>query len=200
VEAYMTSQQKNSYKTFAQKDLWRYYRLQDNITSLETSGKVFHELLDKISHRISERTELLIILIFPIAFILSTIIIIVSFVSSSSAQKLLQQAHDELEVKVQERTMDLRETQERLIQSEKLAVIGQLTAGVAHEINNPLGFVRSNVYRLKEYLLALTELKRKYEIFKKEFEQEGSPESLKKAYQKVVEMEKEENQALTTTS
>jgi two-component system NtrC family sensor kinase len=44
-----------------------------------------------------------------------------------------------LEKKVEERTRELREIQDYLIQSEKLASIGKLAAGIAHEINNPLG-------------------------------------------------------------
>jgi signal transduction histidine kinase len=48
---------------------------------------------------------------------------------------------EELEHKVEERTQELRATQEQLLQSEKLASIGQLAAGVAHEINNPMGVI-----------------------------------------------------------
>jgi len=58
----------------------------------------------------------------------------------------LQKAHEELrewaltlEKKVEERTKELQEMQEHLIQSEKLASLGKLAAGIAHEINNPLG-------------------------------------------------------------
>ena len=48
--------------------------------------------------------------------------------------------------------MKLDETANRLLQSEKLASLGQLAAGVAHEINNPIGYVSSNVATLKKYL------------------------------------------------
>ena len=46
----------------------------------------------------------------------------------------------------------LNEAQEQLLQSEKMASIGQLAAGVAHEINNPIGYVRSNIGSLEGYL------------------------------------------------
>ena len=48
--------------------------------------------------------------------------------------------------------MKLDETANRLLQSEKLASLGQLAAGVAHEINNPIGYVSSNVATLKKYV------------------------------------------------
>ena len=47
---------------------------------------------------------------------------------------------------------ELKFTQRQLVQSEKLASIGQLSAGIAHEINNPMGFIKSNVNSLTEYL------------------------------------------------
>jgi len=53
-------------------------------------------------------------------------------------QKLIEWGKT-LEKKVEERTKELREMQEHLIQSEKLASLGKLAAGIAHEINNPLG-------------------------------------------------------------
>ena len=52
----------------------------------------------------------------------------------------------------------LHETQHQMLQSEKMASIGQLAAGVAHEINNPIGFVSSNLGALKGYFIDLMSL------------------------------------------
>ncbi|NIV16411.1 MAG: GAF domain-containing protein, partial [Aliifodinibius sp.] len=53
---------------------------------------------------------------------------------------------------------ELRETQTQLIQSEKMASLGQLVAGVAHELNNPISFVYANMKELQQYSEAITEL------------------------------------------
>ena len=77
----------------------------------------------------------------------------------------LTEANRTLEARVAERTAELRAsietlraTQVQLVETEKLASVGQLASGVAHEINNPLGFVSSNLKTLEEHSSALLEV------------------------------------------
>ncbi|MFY7867459.1 ATP-binding protein [Roseateles sp.] len=64
---------------------------------------------------------------------------------------------------IQQAKAKLEEAQNQLLQSEKMASIGQLAAGVAHEINNPVGFVASNLSTLGRYVESLLELSNLYE-------------------------------------
>jgi len=54
--------------------------------------------------------------------------------------------------------VDLKESQAQLVQSEKMASLGQMVAGVAHELNTPLGYVKNNVQLLRELSAPLFEL------------------------------------------
>ncbi|MEI6264344.1 MAG: ATP-binding protein [Sphingobacteriia bacterium] len=73
---------------------------------------------------------------------------------------LISQQNEQLEIQVNDRTKalqesinDLKATQSQLVQSEKMASLGELTAGIAHEIQNPLNFV-NNFSEVNEELLA----------------------------------------------
>jgi two-component system, LuxR family, sensor kinase FixL len=61
----------------------------------------------------------------------------------------LKKYQDHLEELVDERTRQLEEAHEKLLRQERLAVLGQLSGSVAHEIRNPLGAIKNNVYYLK---------------------------------------------------
>jgi len=100
------------------------------------------------------------------------------------AEHVLRESRDQLETRVHERTLALQmanitlesekarqadlirklgEAQNQLLQSEKMASIGVLAAGVAHEINNPVGFVNSNLSSLQRYMQSLMRLLDAYE-------------------------------------
>lgn len=70
-------------------------------------------------------------------------------------------ARKELENKIKEMELtnkELQETQAQLVHSSKMVSLGQLVAGIAHELNNPIGFIYSNMTHLKEYSDKLVKL------------------------------------------
>ena len=73
-------------------------------------------------------------------------------------KKLIEDKNTELN-----KLFDLREAQQQLVMAEKMASLGQLTAGVAHEINNPINFVSANIKPLKEDLADIVECINRYE-------------------------------------
>jgi two-component system, NtrC family, sensor kinase len=77
-----------------------------------------------------------------------------------AAQEQLQARFEELRAINQQ----LEEAQNQLLQQDKMASIGQLAAGVAHEINNPVGFVSSNLNTMRQYVNGLLSLSSAYEV------------------------------------
>jgi PAS domain S-box-containing protein len=64
------------------------------------------------------------------------------------AEEKIQQVNVLLEQRVEERTRELREAQEKLVRKERLAVLGELAGSVSHELRNPLGIISGGVYYL----------------------------------------------------
>lgn len=75
-----------------------------------------------------------------------------------SAETSLAQLNAELEQRVKERTTELQQAQSQLINSEKMSSLGQMVAGIAHEINNPISFIYSNLAPAKDYIRDITEV------------------------------------------
>ncbi len=64
----------------------------------------------------------------------------------------LQRWNAELDAKVSDRTRELETAQQQLVRSEKLAAVGQLTASIAHEVNNPIAVIQGNLDLVRELL------------------------------------------------
>ncbi|MGB3300255.1 MAG: response regulator [Phormidesmis sp.] len=84
----------------------------------------------------------------------------------------LDEANQQLERRVEVRTQDLsaalkkvQQTQVELVQREKLSALGQLVAGIAHEINNPINFIHGNIEHASDYTRDLLELVNLYKQY-----------------------------------
>lgn len=84
-------------------------------------------------------------------------------VETHLALRQLQKNLEEQNLELNQTLEELKRTQNSLVLQEKMAGIGQLAAGVAHEINNPLGFVISNFGTLNNYVKSLAEIMKAYQ-------------------------------------
>lgn len=74
------------------------------------------------------------------------------------SEERLRKLSAELESRVQEQVVMIERAQRQLYQTEKMASVGQLAAGMAHEINNPIGFIRSNLVTAGSYVQRFAQL------------------------------------------
>lgn len=115
----------------------------------------------------------------------------------------LQTLYDNLEQKVQERTVELetanneiKSAQAMMVHSEKMRSLGQLVAGITHEINNPINFIYGNMSHLKNYSESLVGLIELYENFEVDLSDEGKKQISKLKEQIELDFLKEDLPAL----
>lgn len=109
---------------------------------------------------------------------------LVAIVRDITERKRVEQELKQRYEDVQALNIQLQETQHQLLQSEKMATIGQLAAGVAHEINNPIGYVFSNLGMLETYLHGLVEVIAAYEATEAFLPAETARAAVKRAREK----------------
>lgn len=95
----------------------------------------------------------------------------------------LKQLRDALEQRVSEQAAALQQKQTLLVQQEKLSALGEIVAGVAHELNNPISFIVSNIKPAQEYLSDIKDL---LTLYQQEYSQ---PTSI--IQEKIAEMDLE---------
>ncbi len=79
------------------------------------------------------------------------------------ARKTLEQRVEERTQELQQTLKELQATQTQLIQTEKMSSLGQMVAGIAHEINNPVNFIHGNLHYARQYAEDLLELVQLYQ-------------------------------------
>lgn len=84
--------------------------------------------------------------------VLSVLLVYLLWKNQRQRREYEQHARSELAAKVEERTRELRKTQEELVQAAKMAALGQLSAGINHEINNPLTAIRAYADNAVQFL------------------------------------------------
>jgi two-component system NtrC family sensor kinase len=86
-------------------------------------------------------------------------------VTSQDEIGILAVSFNQLIQRVSEYTQELKQTQSQLIQTEKMSSLGQMVAGIAHEINNPVNFIGGNIDYANKYIQDLTDLVTLYQEY-----------------------------------
>ena len=74
------------------------------------------------------------------------------------AEEALHRSNETLELRIQERSMELEKLHAQMAVQDKMASVGQLAAGIAHELNNPMSFVSVNFITLSEYFVDIVDM------------------------------------------
>ncbi len=116
------------------------------------------------------------------------------------AEEKVKETNEKLEQLVIQRTkklekslQTLKETQQQLIQSEKLNSLGLLSAGIAHEINNPISFVISNISTANEYFQVLKTLLTEYNSLESKIKLINYTEGISNQIEKIDRIKSNEN-------
>jgi PAS domain S-box-containing protein len=86
------------------------------------------------------------------------LLVMINITDLENAERQLRLANETMELRVKERTTQFEELHHRMLIQDKMASLGQLAAGVAHELNNPINFVANNFSALKGYFADLSKI------------------------------------------
>ena len=149
--------------------------LEAEIVERQLAESALQKAKEELEIRVEERTAELKSQTQHLAF--ANRLLAAEIVERQLAEAALQKAKEELEIRVEERTAELqsqtqqleqalselKQAQSNLIHSEKMSSLGQLVAGIAHEINNPINFIYGNITHTRQYANSLLELVNLYQ-------------------------------------